>query len=176
MKERDQWKKVAGELAQQGGGGQAGQDQVHAWQQFKKIRNKINNRKRSEEIRYKAEKVKENLDSPEKTWRIAKQFMEWSSQGPPQQLQVGGNLVTSAKVIAKWMNKFFLEKVEEIRQGVGNISTNFEVCKRMMAGKRCSLSFRYINVEKVKKLLKGLKNTKSTSVDGLDNYCVKDTT
>ena len=83
MKERDQWTKVAGELAQQGGGGQAGQDQVHAWQQFKKIRNKINNRKRSEEIRYKAEKVKENFDSPEKTWRIAKQFMERSSQDPP---------------------------------------------------------------------------------------------
>ena len=73
---------------------------------------------------------------------------------------MGGNLVTSAKVIAKLMNEFFLEKIEKIRQGMGNISTNFDVCKRMMAGKSCSLSFRYVNVEKVKKLLKGLKNTK----------------
>ena len=173
IKERDQWKKVASELAQQEGGGHAGEDQVHAWEQYKRLRNRINNKKKSEEIRYKAEKVKENLDSPEKTWRITKQFMEWSSQGPPQQLLVGGKLVTSARIIAKLMNEYFLEKIKKIRQGMGNISTNYEACKRIMSGKSCSLSFRHVNVEKIKKLLKSLKNTKSTSVDGLDNFCVK---
>ena len=96
--------------------------------------------------------------------------MDWKTQGPPQQLQVGGKLVTSARIIAKLMNEFFLEKIEKIIQGMGKISTNFEACKRIMEGKRCSLSFSYVSVEKVKKLLKNLKNTKSTSVDGLDNF------
>ena len=42
-----------------------------------------------------------------------------------------------------------------------------------MAKKNCRLSMQYVSIEKVNKLLKSLKNSRSSSIDGLDNYCVK---
>ena len=44
---------------------------------------------------------------------------------------------------------------------------------QIMENKKCKLGFRYVSVLKVNKLLKNLKNSKSTSVDELDNFCVK---
>ena len=42
-----------------------------------------------------------------------------------------------------------------------------------MAGKNISLSINLVSVRKIKTLLTGLKNRKSTAVDQLDNYSVK---
>ena len=42
-----------------------------------------------------------------------------------------------------------------------------------MSRKTCSLSFQSVSVSKVKKLLKSLSNSRSTGVDGLDNFSVK---
>ena len=42
-----------------------------------------------------------------------------------------------------------------------------------MYGKRCNLSLNHVTVAKVNKLLRGLKNGKSVSFDGLDNFAVK---
>ena len=42
-----------------------------------------------------------------------------------------------------------------------------------MKGKVCSLELGYVTVDKVNKLLKNLKNSKSTSIDELDNFCIK---
>ena len=42
-----------------------------------------------------------------------------------------------------------------------------------MRNKQCKLSLKHVTVLKVNKLLKKLKNSRSTSIDELDNYCVK---
>ena len=42
-----------------------------------------------------------------------------------------------------------------------------------MQGKTCHLSLKHVSVIKVNKLLKSLKNSKSTAIDELDNFCVK---
>ena len=140
---------------------------------IKKLRNKINNLKKSDEKNFKSNKIAENLDSPEKTWSTAKDFMGWKKQGPPHQLQVGGKLITKGRLIAQCMNEFFVEKVRKIRNGIGHIAANFSMCSEIMAGKTCNLSLNHVTVEKVRKLLNKLKNTKSSGVDELDNFCVK---
>ena len=71
------------------------------------------------------------------------------------------------------MNDFFIEKVQKIRNGISQVAANFEVCTRIMTGKNCKLSLKHVSVDKIKKLLSNLKNTRSSSVDELDNYCVK---
>ena len=43
----------------------------------------------------------------------------------------------------------------------------------IMNNKTCKLNFKHIDVLKVKKLLKGLSNSRSTGVDELDNFSVK---
>ena len=47
-------------------------------------------------------------DDPELLWKSAKSFMGWKSQGTPNQLNVGNQLITSAKLIAQAMNEFFI--------------------------------------------------------------------
>ena len=42
-----------------------------------------------------------------------------------------------------------------------------------MKSKTCKLGLSHVSLSKVNKLLKNLKNTRSTAVDELDNYCVK---
>ena len=50
---------------------------------------------------------------------------------------------------------------------------NVDECEKLMRSKKCSLKLGHVSVEKVKKLFMNLKNSKSTSVDELDNYAVK---
>ena len=116
MKQRDSWKKIAKDLALLSQA--ACPAQIHAWQEYKKFRNQVNNRKKYEENVYKSKKISEVADSPNLVWKNAKLFMGWKSQGIPTQLQVGNVLVTSAKKIAQHMNEFFLNKVDTIRAGI----------------------------------------------------------
>ena len=44
---------------------------------------------------------------------------------------------------------------------------------KLMRSKKCSLKLGHVSVQKGRKLLMNLKNSKSTSVDELDNYEVK---
>ena len=62
MKERDFWKQRAKDLAISSNGCQA---QSQAWIKYKKLRNKVNNRKKYEESLYKAECLREIADSPD---------------------------------------------------------------------------------------------------------------
>ena len=145
-----------------------------AWAEFKKLRNKVNNRRKFEEKNFKKEKVNNSLHSPTETWKTAKSFMDWeSSSGPPSQLSVNGKLVTKASEIATEMNNFFMEKVRLIREGISFIPNRFIKCLEIMQNKTCKLSMKHVSISKVNKLLKKLKNSKSTSIDELDNFCVK---
>ena len=167
---RDQLKKLAEDHVE-GGDTLAA---AEAWRNFKKARNTVNNRKKFEEHHFKSEKMISSLDSPANTWRTAKDFMNWENTGgPPSQLSINGRLVTKASLIAKEMNRFFLDKVQTIRNGIAYLPNMFEKCKEVMKNKKCKLAFGHVSVGKVKKLLKNLKNSKSTSIDEIDNFCVK---
>ena len=170
MKSRDQLKKSAEELSTAGDTAAA----TEAWEAFKKVRNTVNNRKKYEEKNFKSEKVASSLDSPANTWNAAKSFMDWEqSGGPPQQLSVGNNLITKASLIAAEMNEFFINKVKQIRDGIVYLPNAFLKCREIMRGKTCRLPLGHVSLAKVNKLLKNLKNSRSTSVDELDNFCVK---
>ena len=168
MKTRDQAKAEALNLAKQGN------DSSGAWLKFKTLRNKINNRLKFEEISYKRNNINACLGDPAKVWSTAKSYMNWnSSDGPPSQLWVGGALVTKASIIAAEMNDFFINKVDNIRKSIAFIPNNFSKCYELMRGKHCKLWLQHVTVDKVTRLLKKLKNSKSTGVDGLDSYCIK---
>ena len=79
MKQRDMWKQRAKDLSIINQNNEASPEQAEAWGQYKVFRNTINNKKKSEETRYKTAKISENLDSATKTWRTAKMFMNWNT-------------------------------------------------------------------------------------------------
>ena len=168
MKTRDASKQQAVNLAQ------SGEDASEAWSTFRMLRNQVNNRRKYEERNFKADKIKKSLHSPSDTWNTAKSFMNWESNaGPPHQLSVGGRLVTKASEIASEMNSFFINKVRLIRESIRYIPNPFTACYGIMRNRRCNLSMKHVTVLKVNKLLKKLKNSKSCSIDELDNFCVK---
>ena len=61
----------------------------------------------------------------------------------------------------------------QIREGLKSAVPNLSSCLKIMEGKTCTLSLSHVGVAKVEKLLKKLKNSKSTAVDELDNFCIK---
>ena len=102
--------------------------------------------------------------------------MEWASPGPPTQLEVEEEnkitLYTKAKDLARIMNTFFITKVQNIVTDLRQVPDNLHGCKKIVAGKKLSLSLKFVPVKKVKSLLCSLKNKTSSSVDQLDNFAV----
>ena len=173
MLQRDKFKQEAKEMALRDMGRSVSEDQRLAWEKFKKLRNKINNEKKKEEKNYKASKISEDLECPGKVWKTAKSFMGWKTTGTPSQLEVDGKLETRPSAIAKLMNDFFIGKVQTIRNNLRKAPQNLRECSNLMKEKMCKLSLNHVTIETVRKLLKQLKNSKSTSVDELDSYSVK---
>ena len=168
IKNRDKAKAEASKLARDG------KDSQLAWNRFKRLRNKISNRVKSEERNFKLSKITEASNCPNKCWKTAKDFMNWKSDsGPPSQLQVQGRLLTKASTIATEMNKFFIDKVRTIRESIQFVPNSFKGCYQTMSDKHCKLWLNHVTVSKVTKLLKALKNSKSTSIDGLDSFSIK---
>ena len=82
-------------------------------------------------------------------------------------------LYTKAKQLAQIMNEFFISKVQNIVKNLKNLPTDLSGCRKVMGDRNLSISLKFVTVQKVRKLLKSLKNKTSTSVDQLDNYAVK---
>ena len=168
IKKRNKAKLVASDLAKQG------LNSSSAWNVYKKLRNNINNGLKFEELTYKQKKVNQSLVSSADCWRTAKEFMKWESNaGPPSQLIIAGKLVSKASILASEMNNFFVNKVTEIRNAIQPIQNALSICYRIMKGKQCKLRLDFVSTKKVLTILKGLKNSRSTSIDELDNYCIK---
>ena len=172
MKQRDSWKKKAVALAKVSPE-LVSDEQKAAWDNYKRLRNLINNKKKYEEVNYKKEKIAENAGDPSKLWKKSKEFMNWKSTGTPTQIEVDNVLITSAGKIAEIMNTFFIEKVSIIRRGMRILAPSFSSCNKIMQNKNCKLSLSHVSVEKVKKLISSLSNSRSTATDEMDNYAVK---
>ena len=168
MKIRDTAKSNASALSKNG------LDSSMIWASYKKLRNQVNNRLKFEEKSFKLQKFSENAKSPAECWKTAKSFMNWqSSSGPPSQLQVNGNLISRASDIATEMNSFFINKVKRLRSEIPFRFNNFQSCHQIMKGKSCSLDLSHVSLEKVIRILKGLKSSKSTGLDTFDSYSIK---
>ena len=118
--------------------------------------------------------MQKSLESPSDCWKNAKKFMNWKSDsGPPSQLSIDGILVSKASLIASQLNHYFIRKVNDIREALVSVPYSLSKCYTIMRGKKCKLWIQHITVEKVRRLLKSLKNSKSISLDELDNFSVK---
>jgi hypothetical protein len=115
----------------------------------------------------------EVTDNPDLVWKSAKSFMGWKSQGTPNQLSIGNQLVTSARLIAQAMNEFFINKVQTIRAGMRSVAFNINMVREIMMNKNCKMKLKHVSVLKIKQILKNLSSSRSTGVDELDNFSVK---
>ena len=90
-----------------------------------------------------------------------------------RKLQIGSNVITSPKRMSEVMNNFFLEKVKDIRKNIPMEKFDYWTFRSFIPRSKQNLLLNFVSLKKVHSLLKKLKSSKSTSVDGLDNFSVK---
>jgi hypothetical protein len=94
-----------------------------------------------------------------------KGWLNWKSAGPPTQLFSGRTLINTPEGLATTMNVYFISKVERLRESIPN--SNFDPLKLLresMSQRRCNLSFRSVHPDEVLKIIKNLKNSKSSGL------------
>ena len=140
---------------------------------YRMLRNQALASLRADRTRWEAAKLS-TANSPADVWRTAKEIVGWSNSGPPTQLYIDGNHVTSPKAIASEMNKFFIKKqkrtISEIPVVEGDPLTKL---RERMSGRQGSFTFQEVSEEEVLKLINSIKNSTSTGTDWIDNRCLK---
>ena len=103
-----------------------------------------------------------------------KTWLNWSNSGPPTKLFHNGKLIGSPADIAGTMNSFFLEKVADLRQNIPESNSDpLARLKEVMEDRQCTFSCSPVTQEEVMKVIKSLKNSKSTGIDHIDTFVMK---
>ena len=163
MKKRDFAQKKAGET-----------NSIDDWNEFKGLRNRINNILKTEKRTWQTEKLKEASGDINKTWSKVKSWLGWSSGGPPTQLFENGLLLNKPSSLAKCMNEFFINKVRNLRENLPPSPFNpLELLKKLMKNRTCSFSLQPVHPDEILKIIKQLKSTKSCGLDNIDSFVIK---
>jgi hypothetical protein len=143
------------------------------WKQFKKLRNKMNSVLKKEKRNWQARRL-ENCTTSSDTWRTVKDWLGWTTGGPPTQLVVNGELKTKPKELSKCMNNFFVNKVNGLRSNIPACRTNpLDRVSKLMEGRTCSFSLKAAHPDEVSKVIKNMKSSKSCGLDNIDSYILK---
>ena len=151
----------------------AGSGRPEDWREYRALRNQKNRSVRQDEVEWQKRKLS-STNNPSDMWKAAKGILGWSSGGPPTQLYHLGVYYSSPSGLATTMNRFFLDKVRKLREGIPR--TDIDPLARMresMANRTCSFSFKHVTVQQVAKIVTGLRSSKATGVDHIDVASLK---
>ena len=135
------------------------------WREYRAIRNQKNRSVKQDEVEWQKRKLSVT-NNPSDMWKTAKSILGWCSGGPPTQLYHLGAYVSSPSGLATTMNKFFLEKVKKLREGIPPSDKDpLAWMQESMATRNCSFSFKPVSVQEISKIVAGLRCSKATGVD-----------
>ena len=148
--------------------------QKEDWIKYKSIRNTVNNVLKKEKEIWQKEKINQYSNDSSSTWKHIKNWLGWSSGGPPSRLSVNGSIISKPSELAKTMNRFFIEKVRNLRQNLPGSSGNpLDPVRKLMKNRKCSFQLRCVHPDEVLKLIENVKSTKSCGTDNIDSYVIK---
>ena len=145
------------------------------WGQYKKLRNKVNNRLRCEKINWQKNKL-ESIDNKDtgQTWKNVKGWLGWASGGPPTKLYSDGVLHSKPSALSSVMNNFFVSKVKNLIKDLpANPADPLLLVKKLMQNRECTFSLGPVYPEMIEKIIKKMKTTKTVGIDNIDSYVVK---
>ena len=147
--------------------------ETQKWEDFKALRNKINNRLKSEERVWQKTKLNDCENDSKNLWKNVKNILSWKSSGSPNQLFVNGNLVTKPQEVASAQNEYFLEKIQTIRENLPPPVTDpLAKLRNLMTGRTCSFSFSAVDHDTVDKIICELGNSSSFGLDLIDTKVI----
>ena len=149
-------------------------DSPEDWRHYRSLRNQVTARTRADNKEWQRKQLDDKENSPTGMWRTLKSWLGWGGGGTPTQLFSEGRLVTSPGGLASCMNKFFLDKVRNLRSSVPTVQTDpLEKMKQAMQGRRSSFKLKTVSIVDVIKVISNLKNSSATGVDYIDTRTVK---
>ena len=144
------------------------------WIIYKRLRNQVTCRLKSEESSWQGRKLRDCSRSPSEQWQYVLGWLGWKSSGSPNQLFYGGRLLNRPSEIADCQNEYFVDKVQQVRENLpGQVSDPLSKLKFLMRNRGCSFNLQAVHPDTVGKILASLKNSKSCGLDSIDTFTLK---
>ena len=117
-------------------------DNPDDWREFRGLRNQTTARLREDKKRWEQEKLDLEQNNSAGVWKAVKGWLGWGSSGTPTNLFWEGRMVSSPAGLASTMNRFFLDKIKNLRNGIPP-PTEDAVKKLRESHERKKLYFQY---------------------------------
>ena len=144
------------------------------YRNFKSLRNQATAKMRQEKATWEKLKLNSTKNDSSRLWKNIKSWLDWNNSGPPTRLFHDGRLISSPAGIAGTMNSFFLGKIAGLRANIPNsVADPLSKLREAMSDRQCSFSMGSVHPDEVLKIIRNLKNSKSTGTDDIDTYVVK---
>ena len=141
---------------------------------YKNMRNKVNNMIKSDKCSWEKLKLDNIANNPGNLWRNVKEIINWKTNGPPTQLFHEGRMISKPLELAQCMNSFFSNKVKNLQSRLPPEKGDpLKYAKKFMSGNMSHFALKTVFPDHVMRILKELKNSRSTGIDHIDVGIVK---
>ena len=136
--------------------------------QYKSLRNRVTSKIRKENVDYNNNRIEEAANEKE-LWNIANDVMNPRKESDWKIIDDEGKEITEERDVAETFNRFFVEKVEDLKRGIDKtlIEDPLQRLKERMKNNACTMEFKTVSQKQLKTHLKKLKKKKSSGIDGL---------
>ena len=144
------------------------------WRNYRNLRNTAVRCMRGDRNQWEKSQLDNFANSPTDLWRNVKGWMGWKNTGPPSQLFYRGSMISSPQGLADSMNSFFIDKVQGLRANLPPATKDpLETLRVIMSTRTCQFHLKTVHPDEVLKMVKDLKNSKSTGLDDIDTWTLK---
>ena len=144
------------------------------WRHYRSLRNLATAKIREDKKKWEEQRFSQDANSSTDVWRTVKGWLGWNTGGPPTQLFSEGRMVTKPAGLASTMNRFFINKIKELRRKIPVANSDpLKYLREAMSDRKCKFRMKPVALEDVVKLIKGLKNSSATGVDFIDTRTIK---
>ena len=165
MAERDNAKKIASET-----------NCEEHWILYRRLRNTVNRVLRKEKHNWQKDKLKkfEEDSDCKQIWRSVKSCLNWTTSGTPSQLFYEGKLETQPSQLAECMNKYFIQKVQNLKENLAQTNHDpLSKLRRLMYDRKCKFNLKPVHPDLIDKMIRKLKNSGSVGLDYIDTKIIK---
>ena len=146
------------------------------WTGYKQLRNQAISQLRKDKINWqqgKLDSCEEGSDSG-RLWKNILGWLNWTSTSSPTKLSSNGSIETSPKRIAEIQNRYYIDKVRTIRENLPDRGRDpLKVLKDVLHENQAVFSTQAVHADQIDKIIRELKNSKSSGVDNIDTYILK---
>ena len=155
----------------------AASGQASDWGNYKQLRNEVKKLVKKEKNTWQKNKLDqcEKDSDTSKLWKNILGWLNWSSTSSPTKLASNGGIETSPSRMAEIQNRYYINKVSEIRRNLsGDQRDPLSTLRHLMHGRMTStFNLNPITPDQVDKIIISHKNSKSSGIDNIDTYILK---